>query len=788
MAKLDQSAIEAINNYGNRIKTIKDFVSSVRKRPGMYLGPINGRGLLNMMREIFQNSIDQILDPTSPANWFRFCYDERSLEVVVEDNGLGFPFDDIIRILTTQHTSKNFEKVLYDYSSGLNGIGSKVVNALSKEFIVESYRYDGKAVRQEFRKGYPVSKKPISIPNKEKKQGSKIMFIPDEEILGEMILEWKVVYHLIKNIMSLTPLGTYMDFEAIDINGKKFTERIENKDGIMTNLIMKVNKPINKPIVISNDDGTHKIECAFCYDAGDEINGPTQNAMITSFSNFCPTADGTHVKGCLEGIYRWFNLYMNNIYLSSQKGKSKIKVTNADIENGLNIMISAAHLEPNFTGQAKEILSNEDMLGFCKDTIMKGLDDWSKANPQDLNKLAKFFKEMAELRQKSESSKAKIVTKYQKNPISDLPAKYKRPTGNKDIELIIVEGDSALGTVELGRNTECQGLMPIRGKIANAFKKTKQAFFDNAEVQAITRIILGSDYHKFKIEDVKVSKVIIMADADVDGAHIAALLERMFVMYFPQIIEAGMLYKAIPPLYSIKEGKKSRFFTEQIDIVKYIQKTFLEKYKFTTIKKVALTNKEVTIFFLRNTDYIYNLEKVANTYAVDPFLLELVLFNYIEGKDKFNYDKLKKTIKTKYRFMDAYKEKNGTIIIKGVIDKSNFIVCNDKFIMDCKDILEIIKGNDQVRYLINGKKCTIYEIMLLYNESTPKNIQRYKGLGEMDENELAESTLYPGLNRTLVRYTMDDMKETLNTIREYESNSKKILNEVSSVTRDDLLD
>ena len=105
MAKLDQSAIEAINNYGNRIKTIKDFVSSVRKRPGMYLGPINGRGLLNMKREIYQNSIDHILDPTSPANWFRFCYDERSLEVVVEDNGLGFPFDDIIRILTTQHTS-----------------------------------------------------------------------------------------------------------------------------------------------------------------------------------------------------------------------------------------------------------------------------------------------------------------------------------------------------------------------------------------------------------------------------------------------------------------------------------------------------------------------------------------------------------------------------------------------------------------------------------------------------------------------------------------------------------
>ena len=149
MTNLTDDMKEAIDNYGSRIKTLKDFVTAVRTRPGMYIGPLSNKGLLNCMREIFQNAVDQMLDPLSPCNWFSFFYDERSREVIVTDNGSGFPKDDIIRILTTQHTSKNFEKQLGDYSSGLNGIGAKVVNALSYSFIVESYKYDGTAVRVE---------------------------------------------------------------------------------------------------------------------------------------------------------------------------------------------------------------------------------------------------------------------------------------------------------------------------------------------------------------------------------------------------------------------------------------------------------------------------------------------------------------------------------------------------------------------------------------------------------------------------------------------------------------
>ena len=513
MAELTKEQQAAIDNYSSQIKTLKDFVTAVRTRPGMYIGPLGNGGFTNMCREVWQNSLDIVIDNKIPGDWISFFYDERTKEVIVEDNGIGIPHSDIIRILTTQHTSKNYDKKPYEYSSGQNGIGLKASNALSETMIVESYKYDGTAVRVTCHKGYPTQDKPVSIPNKEKKQGTKIYFVPDEEILGEMNLSWKHLYKLFKRIMSLTPIGTSMDFRAIDIEGKEFTEHIVNKDGIITDLISNVKRPIVAPIIISNDDGTHKLDMAFCYDLGDEASGPDETEYIVSFSNYCQTVAGTHVDGCLEGLVRWFSLYMNNIYLANQKSKDKLKVISADIKTGLNMFIGAAHLYSNFIGQSKDILSNEDMVGFCKDTVMKGLDEWSKANPQDLQKLCKFFKDIAELRTKQEAGKVKIATKYQKNPITNLPKKYKKPINKTGIELIIVEGDSALGEAEKDRDEYTQGIFPIRGKIINAFKASKQAFFSNEEVQGITQIIFGQEYKKgLTIDDCKVDKIVFMAD------------------------------------------------------------------------------------------------------------------------------------------------------------------------------------------------------------------------------------------------------------------------------------
>lgn len=517
MSDLDKQMQNAVDHYAEDIKTLKDFITSIRKVPGMYIGTLNNKGELTLIREIFQNSIDQLIDPGSPCSEISVTYDERTLECSVADNGLGIPFTEIIRVFTKPHTSKNFIKHKGVYPSGLHGVGGKCVNALSEYFIVESYRYDGTAVRMEFNRGYPKTDQPKKIPNKEKKQGTIITFSPDTTILGDINLEWKSIYRLIKQIISLTDIGSVVHFMATDISGKTFKEDIINKDGIITNLIQKIKRPIIKPIIVSDNDGEHKLDCAFCYDSGDDEQGPSDMENVTSFCNFSPTIEGAHIDGVLDGITKWFSDYMNNVFLLNQKAKDKLKVNANDIKTGLNIMISAAHIEPNFTGQAKEILSNPDMRPFCKNVVIKGLDEWSKSNPSDLAKISKYFKDIATLRQRNESAKKKIVTKYQSNVLTGLPAKYVRPLGNKNLELVIVEGDSALGTVQLGRDRNTQGLLPIRGKIINAFKCSKEKFFENQEVQGINRIILGSDYHKnFKVEECKVEKVIFMADADVD--------------------------------------------------------------------------------------------------------------------------------------------------------------------------------------------------------------------------------------------------------------------------------
>ena len=794
MAKetMTKEQLEAIDNYSNRIVTLKDNVTAIRQLPGMYCAGRGNAGFLSLIREIYQNAIDQVIDKLSPADKVFISYNELTREVIVSDNGMGFPFDAMVRMTTAQHTSKNYVKQKGEYSSGMHGSGLKVVNALSEECHVSSYKYDGTAMQIDLVEGY-LKKGPYKIPNKEKRQGSVVRFIPTsgkdingKEILGPTTLDWKTVYILVKRILSLTPVGSIVDFKGIDLNGVEHSEHIVNQDGIITELISNVKNPMCKPIIIHDDNGYMKLDLAFCYDGGGK-DGPDSYEKVISFCNMCPTISGYHIDGVIDGICRWFVKYMNDVYLSNQKNtKNKTKVILNDIKSGLNVMISAACLEPTFVGQAKEQLNNTEMAPYCKEVVIKGLDEWSRSNPQDLSKLSKYFKDIADIRQKSENEKVKIATKYTANILTGLPSKFAKPT-EKNGEIIIVEGDSAGGTAKVARDVRTQGIMPIRGKISSAYEKPYKEFWENAETQGIAKVILGGkDYTKNfdPIKDVEWEKIIFMADADVDGAHIASLLLRFFVRYMPQLIEAGKVYKALPPLYSFSNGKKITYMTDQVEYARYVQKVFNQKHIVLDGKmKKPIANKDLITLFVVNEDYYDELVSLAITYAVEPRLLEMAIINLINGA---SITSIKRDVKKEFRFMNAEKTKDG-IIYNGTIRESNFLYMNERLANDCSRVIEILKKNISLNYILDNQETSIYGIMKAFKECSP-NIQRYKGLGEMNDDQLAESTLLPTSDRMLIQYTLEDAKEEIEVIRNLESDRSKLLDFIGTVKRSDLME
>lgn len=270
----------------------------------------------------------------------------------------------------------------------------------------------------------------------------------------------------------------------------------------------------------------------------------------------------------------------------------------------------------------------------------------------------------------------------------------------------------------------------------------------------------------------------------------------------PQLIQAGKVYKAVPPLYSMPIGKTEHYFTENIDFVRYIQKQFSQKNSFAHVNnKKALTSKEETVFFMKNQDYVYWLESVAKTFAVEPKLLEFALFEYY---NKTNFSSIKKQLVKQYRFMDVEK-KGNSLVYSGIIREANTLPFNDLLLKECKPILDIIDKNSELFYLVNGRAYSIYDVMKAFEGLQPSHLQRYKGLGEMDADQLAESTLLPDGqtitmindrqqkiqvtgNRTLIRYTLEDAKEEIGIIRDYESDFSKLFKYVGNINRQDLQD
>lgn len=494
-----------IREYASLIQTFTVFSDAVRQNPGQFIGYLRNKGFKNMYREVYQNAIDELIKESSPCNKVKVFYDERDHSVMIEDNGRGIPFNNIIRVYTSEHTSSNYTKQKGEYSSGLHGVGAKVTNALSTIFTVDSYIL-GEARHVEFYKGIPWKEGEQVIPNTDNKQGTVVMFKPDYEIMGEITVTWQEIYELTASILMLTKRGASVEFKAIDKRGKLHEETIINEDGIITFLIKKTSKPLIAPVYIAADNGTMKAEITFTYDSED-----LNSEDITTYSNFCPTIGGKHLDGFMDGLCNYWRKYMNTVYLANSK--KKITVNASDIKQGLKAVVSVAHIKPIFSGQAKDILDNDDMYYYCRDLVSNAMDNWLKTNQNEVRKLCDFFKDAAEVRLNSEKEKVKLSTKYSTSKLTGMPAKYVKPANKKGIELIIVEGDSALGSIRNSRDNDKQGIFPIRGKLPNAFNTAKDKFLSNEEIASIITI-LGCGYGKnCDISKLRFEKIIIGTDA-----------------------------------------------------------------------------------------------------------------------------------------------------------------------------------------------------------------------------------------------------------------------------------
>lgn len=763
MAKKELSLEERTKNYANEIKQIDDFVEQVRQTPDMFIGKVTGNiAFLTMIREIFQNSVDEIMKGNAFSPEIRVFYDERIHQATISDHGRGIPHGKIGIIFGQSHTSSNYVKEPYKYSAGKNGCGGSTTNALSRKFTVDSYVL-GKGVHAEFIEGY--------LKGGEKKiecapecQGTCISFIPNEDVIGTVTITWEDVYKLIARIVPSAPLGTTVQFLGIDKGGVRHNETIINKDGIIAYLIELTTSPYIEPVIIRNDDGERKMEIAFTYDITVE-NGEEK---FISLNNTCPTDDGTHVIGTVNGITVWFRDYMNKIFLSNSK--SKLICTVNDIRQGLKLAVSTFHLKALYNGQAKEILVNEDMKTFCSQTVMAGLNEWSQSHSQDLQKLCKYFKEVIEMRLRTNKEKVKLSTKFDASSVTGLPSKYLKPNGRKGCELVIVEGDSAFGSARNVRDQATQGIFPIRGKLPNVFEKSRAEVLANAEIAGILTIIGGGYGKAFELDKCRVDRVIIMADADPDGAHIRTLVMRFLAMYCKPLVMAGRVYAALPPLYGIPEKKGYRFFTDKLDFIKYIQKEFSKAYTIAyTDNKTVMTSKDITTLLYNNADYVTDLNKVANTYAIDPYFLEDILINR-----KLSFDKFKSVIKKKYRFINVTKT-GLAVILSGIAnEKYHEVFVNDNLYKECKDVIPYIEKS-RTEYILNGNIVSLYTVMSEFNKFMPPKLDRFKGLGEMDSNMLAPSTLRPDGDRVLIQYTFEQYEKELEEMKYINSNKNQLI-------------
>lgn len=765
------------NEYTAGSITVLEGLAAVRVRPAMYIGSTDARGLHHLVYEVVDNSIDEAMAGYCTKITVRLHVDG---SCSVSDNGRGIPVDihpkegkpAVEVVMTKLHAGGKFDNDSYKVSGGLHGVGVSCVNALSESLEV-TIRRDGHRYRQRYSRGVP--QEPLQTLGDSEKHGTTVLFKPDEEIFETTVFSYEV---LRKRLEELAYLNSGLEIEFIDEREDK-SESFRFDGGIYQFV-----KDLN-----SGEAGLHGIVCGEGENQGIAVefalqyNAGYKENVLTFANNIRTKEGGTHLAGFKTALTRAINGYLKN---SEQAKKYKISLSGDDVREGLTAVVSVKLSHPQFEGQTKTKLGNSEVAGLVGGIVYEKLTTFFEENPKDIKLI--IDKAVDAARARDAARKAKDLVR-RKGALSDnsLPGKLAdcQSKDPAESELYIVEGDSAGGSAKQGRNPKTQAILPLRGKILNVERTRFDKMLANKEIKNLITAMgagvgLVGGESDIDLSKLRYHTIVIMTDADVDGAHIRTLLLTFFFRQYRELIDKGYLYIAQPPLYRAHAAKFERFIKDDAELKDFLLErvskdiivTAASAKTFSGLELIGLYNAidsiAARIKDAENAGIHENLFKAFFEYQ-DRILPEWFteqqqeylndLLAWMEQRN-FSFSVTTEETELDQRTWIIFSDSNGhkTRIAPDLFKSRMYNLAHTGF-HDLKNscgefVFSLNRKEEKSR--VEGLFALTTKLM----EEARKgiNIQRYKGLGEMNPEQLWETTMNPE-NRIFLQVNVDDAEE-----------------------------
>ena len=754
--------------------TVLEGLEAVRKRPGMYVGSTGVRGLHHLVYEVVDNSVDEALADHCSRVDVVIHPDSR---VTVSDDGRGIPVATMEKekrpavevVLTVLHAGGKFgQGGGYKVSGGLHGVGVSVVNALSEQLTVE-VRRDGHVWSQEYARGAPQHDLKQGAATKE--TGTTITFLPDAEIFETLDFDFSILEQRLRETAFLT---RGMKISIVDERGEGHRAEFQYEGGIedFVRYLNTNREPIGRKVVFFEGESEEgAVEVAMQWNS-------TYQESIFSFANNINTHEGgSHLSGFRSALTRTLNRY------AREKGELKEKDENLsgeDVREGLTAVISAKLTDPQFEGQTKTKLGNPGMAGFVESIVNARLAEFLEENPADargvIRKAVQASQARAAARKARDLTRRKSALENSRLPGKLADCSVRDPSLS---ELFVVEGDSAGGSAKQGRDRHTQAVLPLRGKILNVEKARIDKVLQNQEIQALVTAIGTGIREEFDLENLRYHKIILMTDADVDGAHIRTLVLTLLFREMPQLIEQGFVYIAKPPLYKVKQGNQERYIEKESELEEVLLGDKLEKLAIEDRNGRAFKLTEVR--WQRYTRSLKQYEGWASALRAEHghdavgFLEESSLLDEgvttveaaeeLLGREGLEGEPFETAV------LD---EGTDRLVVKAVETKSGLARTHrlDRALFQSNEYRQLVRVHQQLVEQAGTPPFTValgeeteealsFEALrgaVLTVCSRRVQLSRFKGLGEMNPEQLRITTMDPE-SRTLARVGIEDAFE-----------------------------